>query len=326
MIRGLMTDEEWAIFAPFLITASSRGGRPPLNHRHRLDGILWICRTGAPWRDLPAAFGRWNSVWKQSAARCESGIWDLLLQALADGGGTLDMLQMIDSTIVRAHRCAAGEKTEEQNQALGRSRGGFSTKIHVRCNAAGLPIGVASISEGEAHDVTAYDGLMQQRDSDPGAMLADKGYDSDAIRHDLRDSGATPEIASRSNRKGMGILDQQTLSMRCGHGLSASLGISRSSAASPPDMTSSPPASWDSSCSDASASGRGLSTGPSDQCRDALSANCSGRSCVAGGVRWNHERSPNRSHGTGAKLGVRRQQRLAGMSRWLDGISVRIRH
>ena len=208
MIRGLMTDEEWAIFTPFLTTASSRGGRPPKNHRHRLDGILWICRTGAPWRDLPAAFGKWNSVWKQFRRWCESGVWDLLLQALADSGGALDMLQMIDSTIVRAHRCAAGEKTEEQNQALGRSRGGFSTKIHVRCNAAGLPIGVV-LSEGEAHDVTAYDGLMQQRDSDPGAMLADKGYDSDAIRHDLRDSGATPEIPTRSNRK-VQVLDQQT--------------------------------------------------------------------------------------------------------------------
>jgi transposase len=123
--------------------------------------------------------------------------------ARADSGGALDMLQMIDSTIVRAHRFAAGEKTEEQNQALGRSRDGFSTKIHVRCNAAGLPIGIV-LSEGEAHDVTAYDGLMQQRDSDPGAMLADKGYDSDAIRHDfhdLRDSGATPEIPTKNNRK-----------------------------------------------------------------------------------------------------------------------------
>jgi len=174
VIRGLMTDEEWAIFAPLLTAPSSRGGRPPKNHRHRLDGILWICRTGAPWRDLPAAFGKWNSVWKQFRRWCESGVWDLLLQALADNVGAQDMLQMIDSTIVRAHRCAAGEKTEEQNQALGRSRGGFSTKIHVRCNAAGLPIGIV-LSEGEAHDVTAYDGLMQQRDSDPGAMLADKG-------------------------------------------------------------------------------------------------------------------------------------------------------
>jgi hypothetical protein len=59
-------------------------------------------------------------------------------KALADSGGALDMLQMIDGTVVRAHRCAAGEKTEEQNQALGRSRGAFSTKINVRCNAAGL--------------------------------------------------------------------------------------------------------------------------------------------------------------------------------------------
>ena len=172
MIRRLMTDEEWAIFAPVVTTPRSRGGRSPKNHRHRLDGILWICRTGAPWRDLPAVFGKWNSVWKQFRRRCESGAWDLLRQALADSDGALDMLQMIDSTIIRAHRCAAGEKTEEQNQALGRSRGGFSTKIHARCNAAGLPIGIV-LSEGEAPDVTAYDGLMQQRDSDPGAMLAD---------------------------------------------------------------------------------------------------------------------------------------------------------
>ena len=99
------------------------------------------------------------------------------------------------------HRgCLRRRFATEPNQALGRSRGGFSTKIHVRCNAAGLPIGIV-LSEGEAHDVTAYDGLMQQRDSDPGAMLADKGYDSDAIRHDLRDSGATSEIPTKRNRK-----------------------------------------------------------------------------------------------------------------------------
>ena len=95
VIRGLMTDEEWAIFAPVLTASPSRGGRPPKVHRHRLDGILWICRTGAPWRDLPAAFGKWNSVWKQFRRWCESGVWDLLLQALADGGGALDMLQMM---------------------------------------------------------------------------------------------------------------------------------------------------------------------------------------------------------------------------------------
>lgn len=56
------------------------------------------------------------------------------------------------------------------------------------------------LSEGEAHDVTAYDQLMEQRDSDPGAMLADKGYDSDAIRQDLRDRATAPEIPTKRNR------------------------------------------------------------------------------------------------------------------------------
>lgn len=57
------------------------------------------------------------------------------------------------------------------------------------------------LTEGEAHDSTAYDELMAQRDSDPGAMLADKGYDSDAIRQDLRDRGTGPEIPTKRNRK-----------------------------------------------------------------------------------------------------------------------------
>ena len=55
------------------------------------------------------------------------------------------------------------------------------------------------LSEGEAHDVTAYDQLMEQRDSDPGAMLADKGYDSDAIRQDLRDRGTAPGLLTRTS-------------------------------------------------------------------------------------------------------------------------------
>ena len=98
MLRGLMTDDEWAIVEPFLATHSLRGGRPPANRRRVLDGILWICRTGAPWRDLPEAFGNWNSIWRQFRRWCEAGVWDVLLQGLADGGDELDALQMIDST------------------------------------------------------------------------------------------------------------------------------------------------------------------------------------------------------------------------------------
>ena len=116
MIRGLMTDEEWEIVSPFLTMPSSRGGRPPQNHRRVLNGVLWICRTGAPWRDLPETFGHWNSVWRQFRRWCLSGVLDLVLQALADSGGRLDALQMIDSTTSRAHRCAAG------------GRGGFNRR------------------------------------------------------------------------------------------------------------------------------------------------------------------------------------------------------
>jgi transposase len=127
VIRGLMTDEEWEIIAPFLTTPSSRGGRPPADHRRVMDGILWICRTGAPWRDLPEVFGNWNSVWRQFRRWCESGVWDILLQGLADSGGELDALQMIDSTTSRAHRCAAGEK------------GGFNAR-RLAVLAAGSPV------------------------------------------------------------------------------------------------------------------------------------------------------------------------------------------
>ena len=91
-------------------------------------------------------------------------------------------------------------KKGAQGQDFGRSRGGFSTKIHLRTNAEGLPIGII-LSPGEAHDSTAYADLMDERDSDPGILLADRGYDSDAIRQDARDRGTTPEIPTKRNRR-----------------------------------------------------------------------------------------------------------------------------
>ena len=127
----------------------------------------------------------------------------LFAQALADGGGTLDMLQMIDSTIVRAHRVALpgkGPRSKIRHSVV--LAVGFRHQDPCALQRRRFsPSGSCSSEGEEAHDVTAYDGLMQQRDSDPGAMLADKSYDSDKIRNDLRDRGATTEIPSRSNRK-----------------------------------------------------------------------------------------------------------------------------
>jgi len=102
-----MSDEEWEIFQPFLMSST---GRPPKGHRRVLDAIFWIMRSGSAWRDLPAEFGKWNSVWKQFRRWALSGVFDIMLEGFADSGGEADMLQMIDSTVIRAHRCAAGIK------------------------------------------------------------------------------------------------------------------------------------------------------------------------------------------------------------------------
>ncbi|WP_425598873.1 IS5 family transposase [Brucella intermedia] len=213
MVRDRLTDAEWAIFAPFLTEQSARGGRPPKDHRRTLDCIFWITRTGAPWRDLPEELGKWNSVHRQFRRWTTSGIWDVLLQALADSGGEADMLQMIDSTIIRAHHCAAGGKGGTQSQALGRSRGGFSTKLHLHANADGLPISVV-LTPGEAHDLIAYDDLMAERDSDPGVLLGDRGYDSDRLRQDARDRGAQPEIPTKRSRKVQHSVNRRLYALR----------------------------------------------------------------------------------------------------------------
>ena len=106
MIRGLMTDVEWAYFEPFLKRTTGRAGE----HRRTLDGIFWLMRTGAPWRDLPGELGNWNSVFRQFRRWAESGVWDVMMEGLARSQASDTALQMLDATIVRAHHCAAGGK------------------------------------------------------------------------------------------------------------------------------------------------------------------------------------------------------------------------
>ncbi len=108
MLRGLMSDAEWAFFAPFLVENRTQGGRRPLDHRRVLDGVLYVTRTGVPWRDLPPEFGNWNSVHRQYRRWTEAGVWDVILAALSDSEASDNTLQMIDSTIVRVHQHGAG--------------------------------------------------------------------------------------------------------------------------------------------------------------------------------------------------------------------------
>jgi transposase len=98
-----MSDEEWACLEPFVIERGALSGRRPRDHRLVLDGIFWIARTGVAWRDLHEHFGKWSSVYRQFRRWTLSSLWELLLEAFNDSGGGNPSLQMIDSTIIRAH-------------------------------------------------------------------------------------------------------------------------------------------------------------------------------------------------------------------------------
>jgi transposase len=113
-----MNDFEWAWLEPFVIERGAGSGRPPRNHRLVLDGIFWVARTGIPWRDLPEYFGKWSSVYRQFRRWTLSGLWDLILDAFNESGGGNPSLQMIDSTVIRAHHCAAGAKGGLRNRIL----------------------------------------------------------------------------------------------------------------------------------------------------------------------------------------------------------------
>jgi transposase len=110
LTQGRLTDAEWRFFERFVIEAGSKRGRPPADHRRVLDGIFWIARTGSPWRDVPEKFGKWSSVYRQFLRWTQAGLWDILLEALADSEAVPDTLQMSDATTVRAHHHAADGK------------------------------------------------------------------------------------------------------------------------------------------------------------------------------------------------------------------------
>jgi len=111
---------QWGRVRRLLPTASKKGGRPRKNDRSMVEAMLWIVRTGAPWRDLPSGYGPWESVYTRFSRWSATGVLAALFEALArerDGEGYL-----IDATIVRAHQDASGaaKKGAPGNWALTR--------------------------------------------------------------------------------------------------------------------------------------------------------------------------------------------------------------
>jgi transposase len=113
MPRHGLTDAEWTRLRP-LLPSRPRTGRPPRDHRLVLDALLWLGKTGVPWRDLPERFGPWRTVATRFYRWTRSRLWERVLAELrriADAKGGIDWeVHMVDGTSVRAHRCAAGGK------------------------------------------------------------------------------------------------------------------------------------------------------------------------------------------------------------------------
>ncbi len=107
MRRHEIEDEPWGRIKDFLPGRSGDPGVTAKDNRLFVNAVLWIAKTGAPWRDLPERFGNWNSVWRRFDRWGAKGVWKRVFEALQDPD--LDWM-IIDSTVVRAHQHAAGKK------------------------------------------------------------------------------------------------------------------------------------------------------------------------------------------------------------------------
>ena len=108
MDRLVLNDGHWQRISGLIIGRPDQRGSTGRDNRMFVEGVLWIVRTGAPWRDLPQTFGEWNSVFRRFSRWSEKGIWTRLFEAMSDDPDFEYLI--VDSTIVRAHQHASGAK------------------------------------------------------------------------------------------------------------------------------------------------------------------------------------------------------------------------
>ncbi|MBV7338024.1 IS5 family transposase [Chloroflexi bacterium TSY] len=197
-IRSKLNNSEWRRISRFLRSCKGIYVGRAWRCRRFVNGVLWIARTGSQWRELPERYGNWNSVYKRFARWDKAGIWERMFLHFADDPEMESLL--LDSRVIRAHPCAAGAPAAQggqEAQALGRSRGGFSTKIHVAVHALGLPLDFV-LTAGQRHDITQAPTLLKGHKAT--YVIADKSYDSDHFLQLIRESDALPVIPARQNR------------------------------------------------------------------------------------------------------------------------------
>ncbi|WP_446218628.1 IS5 family transposase [Micromonospora sp. IBHARD004] len=224
--RHDLTDAQWAALEP-LLPVGRRPGRPPTwTKRQLIDGIRWRTRVGAPWRDVPGCYGSWAAAYALFRRWQRDGTWAKILtwlQAVADAAGRVTWDVSVDSSVARAHQHAAGARkrgnlqveppggvtVEPADHALGRSRGGLTTKLHLACEQGQKPLSIV-LTAGQRGDspqfVAVLDGIRVPRlgsgrpRTRPDRVLADKAYTSRANRRYLRRRGIKATIPSKADQ------------------------------------------------------------------------------------------------------------------------------
>ena len=117
--RHAISDADWDRIKDLLPGLPGQHGKVAKDNRLFVDAVLWIAKTGAPWRDLPERFGNWNSAWRRFDRWAKKGVWQRVFEALQDSD--LEWL-VLDSTVVRAHPCAAGAEKKPTAAAANPSK------------------------------------------------------------------------------------------------------------------------------------------------------------------------------------------------------------
>ena len=193
-----ISDTAWKSMLPFLKALPNVYVGHPETCRRFLSAVVWMTKEGATWRGLPKVYGYWNTIYRRFGRWCDAGVFEKLHEHFHEAGELSALL--IDSTIVRAHTSAAGAPKKnggQADEALGRSRGGFTTKLHAAVSEAFLPLRF-TLTAGQRHDITQGPTLIA--DDTCEYVIADAAYDSDPFRAEITLEGAEAVIRPRKSR------------------------------------------------------------------------------------------------------------------------------
>ena len=197
MDRLVLSDAAWERMAPLIIGRPDQKGSTGRDNRMFVEGVLWIVRTELSLaRSSRRRLGDWNSVFRRFSRWSLKGIWWRIFAAVSDDPDFEYLI--IDSTIVRgASARRGGEKRGSEDQALGRSRGGLSTKIHMAVRGLGCPVRF-TLTAGQEGRCAASSGV--DRGLPAEVVMADTAYDADPLCQAIAAKGAIAVIPNNPSR------------------------------------------------------------------------------------------------------------------------------